>query len=70
MTKKKIKFREKECRNCSRRLEKALKKLDKVQDVEVDCDNYVVTLTLIEPVEDVILEDIFLDEDYEILFIE
>ena len=70
MMKKKIKFREKKQCNCSRRLERALRKLEKVKDVHVDPENYVVTLTLIEPIDDVVLEDIFLDEDFEIVFIE
>lgn len=67
---KRIKFKERECHKCSKRLEKALKKLEKVEDVNVDLDNYVVTLTYVEPIEDELLFDIFLDEDYEIITIE
>lgn len=67
---KKIKFKEKECRKCSKRLEKALKRLEKVEDVNVDYDNFVVTLTYIEPIDDLLLNDIFLEEDYEIVSIE
>jgi hypothetical protein len=67
---KKIKFKEKENKKCSRRLERALKKLDKVKDANVDKENYIATITFFEPIEDEVLRDLFLEEDYEIIFIE
>ena len=65
--KKTIKFKDKQQKKDMERLRKALKKLEKVKDVEVDEENYVVTLCLFEDISDPVLERIFEEEEYEIV---
>ena len=68
--KKKIKFKKKECSKCERRLEKALKKLEGIEYVSVDCENGVCEVEVTAPIEDVIFYDLFDAENYEIIVIE
>lgn len=65
--KKTIKFKDKQQKKDMEHLRKALKKLEKVKDVEVDEENYVVTLYLFEDISDPVLERIFEEEEYEIV---
>lgn len=62
-----IKFKDKQQKKDMEHLRKALKKLEKVKDVEVDEENYVVTLYLFEDISDPVLERIFEEEEYEIV---
>ena len=65
--KKTIKFKDKQQKIDMEHLRKALKKLEKVKDVEVDEENYVATLYLFEDISDPVLERIFEEEEYEIV---
>lgn len=65
--KKTIKFKDKQQKKDMEHLRKALKKLEKVKDVEVDEENYVATLYLFEDISDPVLERIFEEEEYEIV---
>ena len=65
--KKTIKFKDKQQNKDMEHLRKALKKLEKVKDVEVDEENYVATLYLFEDISDPVLERIFEEEEYEIV---
>ena len=64
--KKTIKFKDKKQKRDMEHLRKALRKLEKVKDVDIDEENYEVTLYLFEDISDPVLERIFEEEEYEI----
>lgn len=68
--KKVINFKHKNCKKDFERLEKALKKLEKVKDVEIDNENFVITLTLYEPIEDYVVERVIEEENFDVVDID
>lgn len=68
--KKTIKFQRKAEKEDLKKLEKALKKLEKVEDAYIDEENYVITVTLLDSVDDCVFERLLEEADYEVIFID